>query len=567
MATHGRGAPIGQFEKYYARGRKADAMLVTHRSTHVSTACLALAAAVLVSSGGRAMAVEEPGKVTSQRELRQQRKKAARRQRRIIFNNDGCDLTHFCKEATPDALLDLRTTRLVGTQVDTVFYNTGGSFSLLRHNTKVGQIFACKEEGFAKNKTQDFIDQGTDALQIMVEFCHRNNIECFWSMRMNDIHDSYKAWYAPYIHPQLKRDHPEWLMGSRAKPPKRGRMWSAVDYGRKEIRDLAFKFHEEVCENYDVDGIELDFFRQLTYFRRPAMGQDASQEDRDKMTNLLHRIRTMTERVGLKRGRPILVAVHVPDSAGYCEAIGLDICRWMKEDLIDILVASGDFRLNPWEVTVKLGHRFGVQVYACLSNAGMRDSEARKARTSLACWRGRAMNVCDSGADGVYTFNFFNPKSRLWREVGDPAALATLDKVYCASARGVKQVSRFLADGERFLNRSVVSPDQPRQLDPRKPLSLDIRVGADVCKKGDLVPDVKLRLRFTQLAKAEDVSVKLNGKALANGSKSGVWVECPVSPALVEKGMNRLEVALKTDATTKAILHDVLLWVRYKNSP
>ena len=34
-----------------------------------------------------------------------------------------------------------------------------------------------------------------------------------------------------------------------------------MDYGRPEIRDLAFRFVEEVCRNYDVDGVELDFVK------------------------------------------------------------------------------------------------------------------------------------------------------------------------------------------------------------------------------------------------------------------------------------------------------------------
>lgn len=500
-------------------------------------------------------------------ELRQQRQQAARRTRRVIFNNDGCDLTHFCQDATADALLSLRTSALVGTHVDTIFYSTGGSFGRFKHNTKLGQVFSCTAEGFSNNKTQDFIDQGTDALQIMVEFCHRNHIECFWTMRMNDIHDSYKAWYAPYIFPQLKKDHPEWLMGSREKPPPRGRMWSAVDYGREEIRDLALRFQEEVCENYDIDGIELDFCRQLTYFRRPAMGQDANQDDREQMTSLMQRLRAMTERVGLERGRPVLIAVRVPDSAGYCAAIGLDLTRWLGAGLIDLLVASGDFRLSPWETTVKLGRQHGVPVYACLSNAAMRDAEARKVRASLAGWRGRAMDAWRSGADGMYVFNFFNPKSRLWREIGDPDVLAQLDKVYCSSARGVKGVSRFLADGERFLVRSVVSPENPRPLEPGKPVDLELGVGEELGRQAQPTPDITLALRIDQSDAARHVSVKLNGERLADGAASGVWLEFSVSPAQVEKAMNRVEIAVTGEVAATPVLHDLVLWVRYPQEP
>ncbi|MBT3381570.1 MAG: hypothetical protein HN742_12755 [Lentisphaerae bacterium] len=513
------------------------------------------------------MAVDRDTRPEDLNQLRRQRHEAAHKKRRIIFNNDGCDLTHYCKEATPDALLSLRTTPLKGTQVDSIFYSTGGSFGRFKHDSELGDVFSCKAEGFANNKTQDFIDQGTDALRIMVEFCHQSRIECFWTMRMNDIHDSYKAWYAPYIFPQVKKDHPEWLMGSREKPPTQGRMWSAVDYGLQEVRDLALAFHQEICENYDVDGIELDFFRQLTYFKRPAMGQDADQDDRDSMTDLIQRLRAMSERVGLKRGRPILIAVRIPDSVGYCEAIGLDVTRWLKNDLIDLIVASGDFRLNPWETTVKLGKQHGVPVYACLSSAAMRDAEARKVRASLPGWRGRAAQAWNSGASGMCVFNFFNPKSRLWNEIGDPDILARLDKVYCSSARGVKQVSRFLADGERFLGRSVVSPDDPRTLNPSQSVTIDLAVGEHLAGHVEPKPGITLALHIRPLADARHVTVKLNGEPLADGALSGVWCEFAVSPSRIEIGMNRVEVAVTGNVATPPLLHDMALWVRYPRRP
>ena len=66
---------------------------------------------------------------------------------------------------------------------------------------------------------------------------------------------------------------------------------------------------------------------------------------------------------------PLLISVRVPDSVGFCRAIGLDLERWLAEDLIDMLVVGGYFRLQPWEESVALGHRYGVPVYAGLSES------------------------------------------------------------------------------------------------------------------------------------------------------------------------------------------------------
>jgi len=410
----------------------------------------ALAIILVPLIGGSAMAA---GKKMTLDELRAARKKAAHRTRRVIFNNDGNEPVYYLDEATEEAFLACRTAPLEGSQVDSIFYCTWSSgFSFFTHDTKVGQVFdttvnpkhpANKIGGFSRNKTRAFINQGTDPLKMMVAWCKARGVEIFWSFRMNDTHDGQGAWYSDPLFPQLKRDRPEWLVGSKAKRPPHG-AWSAVDFGRQEIRDLAVAFIEEVCQSYDVDGIEMDFFRHPLLFKTPASGKDATEDELAKLTAMVRRVRQVTEREGLKRGRPILVGVRVPDSAAYCKAMGIDIEQWLAEGLIDLMAVSGYFRLNPWEVSVALGHKHGVPVYPCLSETRQRDSQARKLRASLACYRARAMNVWASGADGVYLFNFFNPRSPLWRELGDPKTLAAMDKVYTTGARDPAAINRWM---------------------------------------------------------------------------------------------------------------------------
>ena len=94
------------------------------------------------------------------------------------------------KEVTANEVLRHRTLPLLGSQVDSIFYCTLSSgFGLFTHNTKVGEVFNKKVGIVPYNITRELIDKGTDPLQIMVEFCRKNGIEIFWSMRMNDTHD------------------------------------------------------------------------------------------------------------------------------------------------------------------------------------------------------------------------------------------------------------------------------------------------------------------------------------------------------------------------------------------
>ena len=44
------------------------------------------------------------------------------------------------------------------------------------------------------------------------------------------------------------------------------RWWSAFDFEHQPVRDLLYRVNEEVCRNYDVDGFEIDYFRNSGSF-------------------------------------------------------------------------------------------------------------------------------------------------------------------------------------------------------------------------------------------------------------------------------------------------------------
>ena len=493
-------------------------------------------------------------------EFRDGRQAAAHRERRVIFDNDGNEPVYYCDEATSEALLDKRTTDLVGTQVDTIVYCTWSSgFGMFTHNTKVGQVFTSTAEGFSNNKTQAFIDQGTDPLEIMAAFCRENDIEIFWSMRMNDIHDAWNDWYSPYLFPELKKEHPEWLMSTREKPTVNGR-WTAVDYTHPEIRDLAFQYFEEVATNYDVDGLMLDFMRHPIYFKRHAMGEPCGQEEWDMMTGLVARIRAMADETARKKGHPILVAVRVPDSTELARAIGLDYERWMREDLVDILVVSGYFRVNPWETSVELGHKYDVPVYPCLSETRLRDEEARTVRASLESYRARAAEVHNANADGVYMFNFFNPHSSLWNEVGSVETLKPLDMTYSTGARGLGDLpSNWFRGGEHYFNRLLINPERPRAIAAGESMTAELAVGLPPGETG--ADSAVLRLRFSELASTESAEAALNDVAL-EGTPNGNWLEFQAPLDVITRGSNWIKVTNNSGA--EIIWQDLLLVVKHE---
>ena len=66
------------------------------------------------------------------------------------------------------------------------------------------------------------------------------------------------------------------------------------------------------------------------------------------------------------------------------------------------------------------------------------------------------------------------------------------------------------------------------------------------------------------LAEPADLSVKMNGEALANPTAAGAWLTYAVDPARMRKGVNQMEFTLRGESTANLALEDLQLWVRYR---
>jgi hypothetical protein len=354
------------------------------------------------------------------------RQEAKHRRRRIIVNNDGNDCVRLPRDegVSAERFLESRTSSLVGSQVDSVFYCTG-VFNFYTHQSKETELRTGADKGvddWAANLKEV---TGRDSLETMVDFCHDQGWECFWSFRVNDTHDSSKS----RLLSQWKQDHPEYLMGERGDTfPIGGGRWSSVNYGLEPVREKVLAILTDVATRYDVDGIELDFFRHPVLFRASIEGDPVADSDMLAFVDLFRQIRSMTEEVAARRGRPFLIGVRIPDSVDYCRALGIDLPMLLGEDLVDIVTGSGYFKLEPWENLATLGKDYDVAVYAAMVARRLMGGGDPDAETDLAVWRGEAYNAWKAGVDGIYTFNRFNPKDPIFREIGDPEALEAAER-------------------------------------------------------------------------------------------------------------------------------------------
>ncbi|MCX6993444.1 MAG: family 10 glycosylhydrolase [Kiritimatiellaeota bacterium] len=508
---------------------------------------------------------ETPARQKALVTLRAERREMAHKPRRIIFNNDGNDAFVPAGEPhTRENFLSKRTAPLVGSQVDAIFFCTG-VFNLYNHHSSETEPFIIKPRMQGNTRLEDWGWElgrhGPDTLATMVDFGHKHKIEVFWSMRMNDTHDSSD----PGVLCQWKREHPDCLMGTyKEKFVAGGNRWSALNYAMPEVREKVVRILRDVATRYDVDGLELDFMRSPVYFKPQMLGKPVTQQQCDLMTDMLRRVRAMADETAAKRGRPMLIAIRVPDSVGFASALGLDVVRWLKEDLVDMMAVSCFFQLNPWETSVQLGHQYGVPVYPSLSEPRFTNGQSQRVRKSPECYRGRALDAWQAGADGIYMFNYFDPRSRLWRELGDRDTLQDMDQLYPAGTMATSMIG-WLAGGMQWMNRPMPLPEKPLTITPGGKASIEISVAATVNNQSKLTPCVQARLLVDDVASAKDLTVKLNDQALPDSVPAGAWLEYAVDPSAVKQGVNRLELTMPAAGNGTKLL-DAVLQIWYKSA-
>ncbi|MCP4640837.1 MAG: hypothetical protein GY851_10405 [bacterium] len=479
------------------------------------------------------------------------RKALANRRRRIIFNDDGDDVWAE-KAGTPEGFLNERLVHMLGTQADTLFYCTTQSFNYYTHRTKVAQTFVCKDSPYPNNHMQDLIDQGTDPLALAVEFAHKHNIEAVWTLRMNDIHDC----FTPALWPEWKTQHPDALFGTRddgsTPAGAQRRWWSGVDFAREDVRERTLEIIEEVAQNYDVDGIDLDWMRHPIHFRETWEGKPATAEHVDLLTRFMAQARELVMRVSDDRGRPILLSTRVPLTLKHGLHIGADTAAWLRGGLVDFITTGGGY--VPFSMPVaeiaSLAHPHGIPVYPCISNSGLirRKPYGPGSVYAIEGWRAAAANAFANGAAGISIFNLFGVPgndevnqlvNQVFGECGDAATLSGKDKLFCIDN------SEYL-DGCGYTNSAVpykanLPQDLPANTAVEFPLQVNDTVDASTRLSLRLQTDNDVALTAT----LGDADLDLAPAPELTDSFDLHWVVANVPPRCTRSGINRVRLTAK----------------------
>jgi hypothetical protein len=233
---------------------------------------------------------------------------------------------------------------------------------------------------------------GIDPVKVLLEEARRRGREVFFSYRVNG-NDNGPGEFK-LVRP-IKEKNLERLVQAIYPFP---HYWNFVF---PEVRELKRSIIEEIASLYLFDGIQLDFARTSIMF---PTGEQWIH--RAHLTEFVRSVRISLLELERKRGRPILLAVRVPESPVWCHYDGYDVETWARDRLVDILVLgnrSADVDLCAFR---RICASSGIKLYPSWDDYHASDGY-RNAPVEV--FRGVAANWWRQGADGIHLFNMGSP--------------------------------------------------------------------------------------------------------------------------------------------------------------
>ena len=180
--------------------------------------------------------------------------------------------------------------------------------------------------GISPDSFGNFALKGGDIVQVFIDRCRLRGQAAFVSVRMNDAHHkeyvdakpsdkpgssigmSVTRWYA---------DHPQY----RIKPGSERGADRVLNWAVPEVSARMLALIQELCENYDLDGLELDFLRTYSYFRLEETPLD---QRRAIMTGFVKDVRDLLDRTE-RNGKRRWLCARVPCYLEALDVLGLDL--------------------------------------------------------------------------------------------------------------------------------------------------------------------------------------------------------------------------------------------------
>ena len=443
------------------------------------------------------------------RQLSSEHINAINRRRRVIVNFDviSSDGARFAtKEIERLVEWKFMFADEPGTHIDSIYWSWGEGHQA-PYPSEVLPLY--DSPGFKK-----WSDDGINIVQVFLEASKQRGIEAFFSYRINGSDND----LGPVAKIPMKETHSDWLIHT----------WNANGYWNfavEGVHEYKLTILREAAENYDFDGIELDFARVC-----PVLPPGHQWEYRDRLTDFIRATRAMLLEVARKRGRPFLLAARIPENLEGCHFDGIDAETWAQEELLDIFVMG----CRSFDVDIPAFRRItegtNIKLYPCIDDHHASDGYQWP---PIEVMRGVAANWYQQSADGVQTFNFahatpegtdrtvgqmylergWGTHRRAYQEIGDSDSLKHKNKIFVVQRRGGGHGTTVIPNPEdwstpRFMYFNTNMFGQlpaPIDNDGVVDTLLTIAVADDVAAEVDRVDQITLRLLLSD-PEAENLS-------------------------------------------------------------
>ena len=462
-----------------------------------------------------------------------------------------------------------------------------------------------KETYGTKSSWGEYMINGGDMVQVFVDRCRERGIAPFISLRLNDYHrkeclhmnveqmkkagggasDCISRFNLDHPEYRLEPDPPEiqnlsdpFLVSKDPSLRTRLRAGRVLNWEHKAVRDRAFSFIQEICENYDIDGFELDFMRHSRHFR---LDETTSEQRSEIMAGFVKQVRQVLDRTA-RPGQHRWLCARVPAFLEAMDPMGIDV-RKMVDAGLEMINLSNHYT---WEQQIDLPQVVQMvpeaAVYLEMTQTTMRSrrpdfdpkrggaSDLFRMTTDEQFYTAAHMAYARGGA-GISVFNFHyyrlsgervdprvgEPPFHVFEAINDPARVGQMPQHYILNRGSTlppipKPMPRNVKQGQTAkFQMDMAPPDGGWKSEGR------LRIQSD--SRGGSIASMQLMCRFNgaELGETDNISEpypNLYPATLGGPDTLRAWT---VPVELMKDGMNTIEVTVVEGEQVKIIFIDL----------
>ncbi len=507
---------------------------------------------------------------------------------RVLYSNDTTNVSgcvspwHKVGDPFRTAMLEASVDEVAG-KVDAHFLQPGLGMvpmwpskvlPLEPHYAWIKERYGVPPDSFGK-----YVLAGGDVVKVFIDRCRRTGQAPFISFRLNDAHHKEFAFPKPGDKPGTSMgmsvtrhyvEHPEFMLKQGSK---RGAD-VVQNWIHPEVRAQKLALITELCENYDLEGLELDFMRFDSFFKKD---QTTMEQRCEVITGFVKQVRAVLDRTA-RNGRRRWLCARVPGLIKGLDYLGIDLAALVASGL-DMVNASASYFTTQGMDLVAIRKRCeGAALYVELCHSIENGPKLTTGYDTFAFRRTTKEELQTTahlgyarGAQGVSLFNFAyyrphggpgrgefsEPPFEVLPSLGDAALLARQPQhwFFAAGWNNAYQrpplLPRKLATGQKTLFHMDMAPPATGWKNDGR-----LRVQCETHLEG---LTLKARFNGKELETSEDVSEPFanpNPTLLGKPEQMRAWT---VPASLPLDGKNEVEVTLVSGEAVMVHYLDVKL--------